>query len=480
MATATTNGTTSKASSAKNAGEDTLAVIDLGEFSVAVPVTQVREVVPCPAEFDPLPSIEQGVLGCFALRSQIVPVLDLPRFLELSAGTEASKRSVVVILTHEKMLLGIVAQSAVKLVKRADCDAHEMRHNNGAKPSRIVGKMATDKEMVFPLLDIKELYSESVPLVKDTREAKRNLDHSDRFLLFETDGVQMCLPITQIETTIPSSEVNGWSARSDICCGTIKSHWYELALLDPLALLGLSSGSSDTKRTSAVVVRLKDGDRFAIRVDRVVDIIRISETDLGAVPDTIYACPHLIQGVVSRDDQVNFIVLHYAAMLEESRITELGKVVIKNTNAEDKAANSGRQMQCLLLDAEKPCAIDLDQVVEIIPWREDIGGPGSDGFVRSISNRNEMLPIYCLASIFGLQPGTFTKRSAVIVVRRNGKRVGLLIKELIAVEMLALYQQNSTVMTAMARRLTRSTVNLFEMVDTETLPLTASSAAMSA
>lgn len=456
--------------SAPKGGEDTLAVMDLGHFKLAVPVTQVREVIPCPEVFDPLPSVVNGVLGCFRLRRQIVPALDLPCFLDLAPKDQTSKESVVVILTHEKMLLGILARDAVKLVKRADCETHEMRHNNEAKASRIVGRIAHDGAISFPLLDIEALYNESVPLVRDTRAATRNWDHSDRFLLFETDGVQMCLPITEIETTIPETEVNTWTARSDLCCGTIKSHGLEMALMDPLTLLGITDASRDIKRASGVVIRIGEGDRVAMRVDRAVDIIRISEADLGLVPDTVYTRPQLIRGVVSRSDEDQFLVLDYAAMMQERRVTELGKVIIRSAVAQDTGANShGKQVLSLLIDAGKPFAIDLTQVVEIVPWRDKLGAPDGDGYIGSISHRNEMLPIFGLSSVMGQPDTSFGKKAAIVVVRRKDKRIGLAIQELIAVETISFYQQKSNVMTTMARRLNRGTRNLFEVIDTETI-----------
>ncbi|NVO29433.1 hypothetical protein HJ526_18585 [Donghicola sp. C2-DW-16] len=457
---------------APKGGEDTLAVMDLGHFKVAVPVTQVREVVPCPEVFDPLPSVVDGVLGCFRLRRQIVPALDLPCFLGLTDKDEITKESVVVILTHEKMLLGILARHAVKLVKRADCETHEMRHNNDAMASRIVGRMSHDGTMSFPLLDIEALYAESVPLVRDTRAATRSWDHSDRFLLFETDGVQMCLPITQIETTIPETEVNAWTARSELCCGTIKSHGLEMALMDPLTLLGITDHSRDLKKASGVVIRVGAADRVAMRVDRAVDIINISESDLGAVPDTVYTSPHLIRGIVSRNDEDQFLVLDYDAMLKEQRVTDLGKVIIKSAVPEETGVNSqGKRVLSLLIDAGKPFAIDLAQVVEIVPWREKLADADAEGYIGTISHRNEMLPIFGLAAVMKQPTSPYGNKSAIIVVRRNGKRVGLAIQELIAVETISFYQQKSNVLTTMARRLNRGNRNLFEVIDTENMYL---------
>lgn len=453
-------------------GADTLAVIDLGATKIAVSVVHVREVVPCPAEFEPMPAVERGCLGCFALRDHVIPVVDLPCFLDLADEDDPKSRKVVVILTYEKMLVGVVARSAIKLVKTAECQTHAVRYNTSARSSRIMGKMLTDKTLVLPLLDIAELYSEQIPLTSDTQRGTLKLDHSDRFLLFETDNTKMCLPITRIEATVPVSEVNKWTARSNLCCGTIKSHWYDLALLDPTTLLGLSATSKDVNKASAIVLRLNEDDVLALRIDKVLDIIQISAADLGPTPESVYEATHLIRGVVSRGNDNQFIVLDFEAMTQDPQISGLGKVAVnKRAQIAEARVRKDEGFMSLLVDAGKPCAIDLNQVREIVPWQGNLGKPNDSGYVSGISHRNEMLPIYCLSKLLSLDSAGFNGQSAIVVVSRKGKRIGLMVQSLIAVEVISPYNTNSTMVSKMARRLTRSTVNLFEVVDPETLNL---------
>ncbi|HWT92365.1 MAG TPA: chemotaxis protein CheW, partial [Solirubrobacteraceae bacterium] len=90
------------------AGADlTYGVLALGDADVALPLSALREVVPCPPAFDGLPVEAPGLLGAMTVRELVVPVVDLRAHAGLSAARPDSE--VVVLVAQDERVVGVVA-----------------------------------------------------------------------------------------------------------------------------------------------------------------------------------------------------------------------------------------------------------------------------------------------------------------------------------------------------------------------------------
>ncbi len=86
----------------------TYGLFAIGGSCVALPLTAVREVTPCPPELAELPTTAPGLLGAVNLRGQVIAVLDLPAIGE---PTRAGARRVIVVILHEGRLLGLAVDA---------------------------------------------------------------------------------------------------------------------------------------------------------------------------------------------------------------------------------------------------------------------------------------------------------------------------------------------------------------------------------
>jgi twitching motility protein PilI len=86
-----------------------MIAIRIGARWLAVPAERVREVVTLES-ITSVPGVAQGVLGVALVRGRLVPVVDVPRMLDITrAGDAAITRPRLVVLTHGDDEAGVVA-----------------------------------------------------------------------------------------------------------------------------------------------------------------------------------------------------------------------------------------------------------------------------------------------------------------------------------------------------------------------------------
>lgn len=99
-----------------------MVVLDVGNESYGIPVTQVREIVRVP----PITRVPNGptfLEGVINLRGQVIPVMDLRKHLGIE-GTTETRRSRVVVSELGRHTVGLMvdAVSEVVMISTADIE----------------------------------------------------------------------------------------------------------------------------------------------------------------------------------------------------------------------------------------------------------------------------------------------------------------------------------------------------------------------
>jgi purine-binding chemotaxis protein CheW len=105
-----------------------LVVCSLGEEEYALPVEQVREIVPF-AEPRPVGRAEPSVRGVIGLRGRLLPVHDLGALLGLEAAATTGPRAggkIVVVETGDEQLTGLVVDDVVEVLTIGDAQVEEV------------------------------------------------------------------------------------------------------------------------------------------------------------------------------------------------------------------------------------------------------------------------------------------------------------------------------------------------------------------
>ncbi len=91
----------------ESGGDVVYGLLRLAGMDVALPLSALREVVPCPLELAGIPASAPGLLGAIELRRLVLPVVDLRPVI----GRPDDRRpdQVVVVLAHGGQVLGLLA-----------------------------------------------------------------------------------------------------------------------------------------------------------------------------------------------------------------------------------------------------------------------------------------------------------------------------------------------------------------------------------
>ena len=87
--------------------DDVYGLLRMAGMDVALPLSALREVVPCPVMLAGLPAAAVGLLGAMELRRLVLPVLDLRPVLGLPS--ERQRDQVVVVVASGGQVLGLLA-----------------------------------------------------------------------------------------------------------------------------------------------------------------------------------------------------------------------------------------------------------------------------------------------------------------------------------------------------------------------------------
>ncbi|MDD0816009.1 chemotaxis protein CheW [Curvibacter sp. HBC28] len=88
-----------------------LALVQLGELCVAIPIDQVRQAWPRPASLQPLPRRDHALLGVMQLEGQSLPVVDLARWVDIppAPASQAGAERILVLQCGERQV-GLLVQ----------------------------------------------------------------------------------------------------------------------------------------------------------------------------------------------------------------------------------------------------------------------------------------------------------------------------------------------------------------------------------
>jgi len=145
-------------------------LLRLAGMDVALPLSALREVVPCPLELAGIPASAPGLLGAIELRRLVLPVVDLRPVI----GRPDDRRpdQVVVVLAHGGQVLGLLADE-VRGVTRLPASALVPARAHGERLLFSHTFRHPDTGRAHTVLDAEAVFSRpGVPTVDDvTRES---------------------------------------------------------------------------------------------------------------------------------------------------------------------------------------------------------------------------------------------------------------------------------------------------------------------
>lgn len=436
-------------SEATTIGQDVYGLLSIGGIEVALPLSTLREVVPCPTSFEPMPVKASGFLGAMELRGCIVPVLDIRS--TIGAAENDSENQIIVVMTNGIHIMGLLADELRSVQHIAADQLMEIEARNGSlifeqsflhpDSHNIVSVISLDAVLDMP----------DIPLVADvTARTTQLIDSaqlltggpSNKYTMVAVGAHTFAFNIDQVHTTIPDVSVNASILRSSLCRGVTSFAGKEVAVLDPLALFGLGTLPEDLVGPG-MVLETKDG-YVILALSALLELREVSDSAITALPPFAVQRPDMFLGMSETDNGLCLFfdgeaLMNDPEILSHSAVNTLtegaDEEVIDSTAALNQALHGEAQ---LTFSIGFEAATPLGQIEEILPFPAVTTPTNSEPYVLGVmSHRDKVIPVLCLSTLLGREKISVTDQSCLLLVGEAENQVALAVDGLKAIDSLA-------------------------------------------
>ena len=394
-------------------GDVVYGLLRLAGMDIALPLSALREVVPCPAELAGLPASAPGLLGAIELRRLVLPVLDLQAVTDRAQDRRADQ--VVVVVASGNRVLGLLADQ-VHGICEVPADTLVAAHAQGGALLFSHTFRHPETGRAYSVLDAAAvLRLPGLPTVTDvTRDTATVRDggpeRSRRTLTVLRCGeYRLAIDASYVHTTIPTPDLRASVLTSRMCPGTVVYDDREVPVVDPLVLLGL--GCLAPADTGAGLVLDLGRGYVVLALSELLELIHVDSDDVLPTPSFALPRPDLLAGMVAVEGVGDCLLLDGAALLTDPQLSAFGAVntALETTRSGDAstvsaaAAAASGAPSYLTYSIGLDLATRLEQVSEILPYPSALTRTSVPGLLGLITHRRAVVPVLCLATLLGRQ-----------------------------------------------------------------------------
>lgn len=450
-------------------GEVVYGLLTLGGVEVALPLATLREVVSCPAEFADLPVDTADLLGAMTLRKLVVPVVDLRPRLGAPAGR--SDEQVVVVITHDDRVLGLLVDGVRDITRVPGADLRAVAAGDGPllfshtfRHPTLGGVVSVlDVPAVLKLPGVPTVHDPAAEAGGPLQVAERRAGRRRTLTLLRCGPHVLGIEVAHVHTTLAGSAARPSVLRSALCRGVTDFSDREVPVVDPLVLLGLGRLPADDPHTgtgAGLVLDLGHG-YVVLALTAVLDITEVADADVLALPGFSVRRPDLIAGIADVDRAGQCLVLDGDALLAEPDLRAFAAVNTAVGGGEEASADAGVAAASsagggrayLTYSVGVDVATPLEQVAEIVPFPAtrtptEVG----DAVLGVVVHRRAAVPVLCLPTLLGLPRAPVTSATCLLLVEIDGDHVGFAVEALRAIDRLAWEEPRTPEAAAAAAR----------------------------
>ncbi|MEX5719793.1 chemotaxis protein CheW [Geodermatophilus maliterrae] len=416
---------------AEAAGDVVYGLLRLAGMDVALPLSALREVVPCPMELAGLPASAPGLLGAVELRRLVLPVVDLRPVI----GRPDDRRpdQVVVVVAHGGQVLGLLADE-VRGVTQLPSSMLVAARTRGERLLFSHTFRHPDTGRAHSVLDAEAVLSRpGVPTVDDvTREtaavAGRGRGEVRMLTVIRCGSHRFAVDAAHVHTTLPTPDLRASVLSSRTCRGTVTYADREVPVVDPLALLGL--GQLDRADMGAGLVLDMGSGYVVLALTSLLELAEVPAVDVLPLPGHAVARPELVTGMAEIDGVGDCLVLDGEALLADPQLAGFASVNTALAAAADRgdadtaatvaAAAATGAPSYLTFSVGVDVTVPLEQVAEILPFPASLTDTAVEGVLGVLVHRRAAVPVFCLASLLGRPRRPVTATSCLLLVTVDG------------------------------------------------------------
>ncbi|MEU2348354.1 chemotaxis protein CheW [Modestobacter sp. NPDC049651] len=426
---------------------DVYGVVRLAGVDVGLPLSVLREVVPCPAELSGLPAAAPGLLGAMDLRTTVLPVVDLRAVL----GRETGRRpdQVVVVIAWEGQALGLLADEVCGVTRvpgpallpvRAQRGellfSHTFLHPETGRATSVLDPAAVLGLPGVPT--VADVTRSTAAVVAGGGPAGRRA--GGRTVTRVRCGPHLlAVDVRHVHTTLPTPATRPTPLRSALVAGATEFAGREVGVVDPLVLLGLGRRPGTPPEAGLV---LDTGAGYAVlALDGLLDLVQLAEEDLLPVPAFAVPRPELLLGVADVGGQT-CLVLDGEALLGEPQLrglaamnTEVGAADAVDDEARSRSGAAPGGAPYLTFSIGVDVTTPLEQVAEIVPWPASVTAGSAVPEVLGLTvHRGAAVPVLCLARLLGRPPLRVGPATCLLLLDVDGEPVAFAVDALRSID----------------------------------------------
>jgi purine-binding chemotaxis protein CheW len=425
----------------------------LGAAEVALPLSELREVIPRPATFESLPMNAPGLVGAVNLRHLVIPVLDLCNL----DGRGRGEGDVIVIVAHDGYVFGLLAGEIRGVVRVADSallettvsDRHQLFSHSFERPDNGATVSVLDCAAIVALPGAPRVRDSTPAGVNAVAEAGAEIAGRQRMvMLLRSADIGLCIDVKYVHSVVPQLVIKESTLAGGQCRGVVELDGTFVPAIDPLDLIGLGRLPADAAHRG-----------IALKLPRGLVVLTVSEVaSIEAVPDAAFVTlppfgmprPDLLHGIVDLPGPGQHLVLNGSALRELPELDVLaglgmpihaGATAVKSTVDARRSADEaeGREIfdsvrPFLTYSVGRDVATPLMQISEIVPYPERLIPLERGGAVRGVFvHRKTSVPLICLGTLLGEYDVDMTRPSVLLVDVDRGL-VGFIVPALRAIE----------------------------------------------
>lgn len=417
---------------------------------VALPLDELREVIPAPAGYQPVPMSARGLLGAIVLRGLIIPVLDIgDRMGDLAHAPDPADQ-VVAIVVHGDDIVGVLADGVRGVVEVPPARLQRLVAPDVGRPLFPVCFHRTDTDTVTSVLDAAALMElPGIPVASRTGwslvDDAAAAGETTTMMLFEVAGALFALDVAHVTTVLPAVDLRPSVLDGALCRGVTAHLDLHIPVADLLALVGLGAlPAADVRQ--GVVLGLERG-LVALALSDMHAVVRVGRRQLGPLPALGIDQSHRFAGLYTAEDGRHYLVLDGDRLARDPELdtlsalntsaTTLGPVDTTADGRDDAEGRARAGATYLTFDIGAPVATPLGEVAEILGYPEDLIAATSShpAVTATFVHRGEAVPLVDLAALLRpSRPRPVDRDSRLLVVDAAGRRLAFAVAELHAIE----------------------------------------------
>lgn len=422
-------------------------IFAIADMQVALPLGELREVIPRPVTFERLPATAPGLIGAVNLRHQVVPVLDLRLAMGMTADTEMDT---VVIVVQDHQIFGLLASDVRGVVQLRR--EHLVMLAGDSALTRCMFERPDDFSVVsvldsaairrLPGIPVTRLHEmASVAFSGRAVDGQRPPDPDTRTLiLLNTASFGLCLDVARIHSVIPELLVKSSPMTGGAVLGVIPLDQYQVPVLDPLVHLGLGR-LNGVEAQRGVALNFEQG-LLVFAVTSVEQIVAVPTADILPLPSFSFATPPALSGVITGQGDRTYLVLEDEVLRRDAELSALAALAIPDQDEPDiiataePGADTHESRKFITLHAGVEVATPLNDISEILPYPTDVVPMAGrhPGICGVFTHRGAVIPLACTTSLLGRDEPVLDRTARVLVVESEHGLVGFVVRSLQAIE----------------------------------------------